>query len=367
MQLREIIKTSIHKYLNEQMFLSNVILEATADEIKTKYYPNINYDIFNQIINSDKVTSNLKKGKVGKYAKWLLKLYSNDELNLIDLDIVEKYLPIFDKLLKANKLEKNNINHYNSLEDMHSVVSDYLDNNKNISKGDEIKRIKKSVKKIYEDNRFIVIEPLTKESSCHYGKSTKWCTSQYTSDKFETYTSRGPLYVIMDKSKRNYVGDYVKYLIHFQDGEYKDDSNKNVSFKQNPEIKEIIKKLIKLLKISDFVLVNFRINNIQFIDNPSEDIQLKAVTTDPFTIRHINNPTEAVQLIAVKNDGMLIEHINNPSEQVKKAAINQNPNAKNVINLTYEEKINLNIKHFNQLLSQGYITQEEYNDLIKDL
>jgi hypothetical protein len=64
---------------------------------------------------------------------------------------------------------------------------------------------------------------------------------------------------------------------------------------------------------------------------------------------------------------MLIEHINNPSEQVKKAAINQNPNAKNVINLTYEEKINLNIKHFNQLLSQGYITQEEYNDLIKDL
>jgi hypothetical protein len=369
MELKKFIKTSIREYLNEQILLHNIILEATADEIKVRYYPNIPQDDFNKIINSDKVTSNLENGKVGKYAKWLLKLYSNDNLNLDDLNKIEKYLPIFDKLSKSDKTTNKDINTYNSLDDVYNVINSYLDSNKTISKGDEIRKTKEKAKKIdINDNRFIVIQPLTKQASCYYGKGSQWCTSSNTSDnKFDEYISLGPLYIIMDKSKRNDVGDYAKYKIHFQKGEFKDDNNQEVNFKKNPEIKEAIKKLIKVIKINPMDLVNYKSMNIMFIDNPSEEVQLNAVTTTPFTIKYIQNPSEQVQLAAVKQNGLTIADIDNPSEEVQQAAIKQNPNSIKFINITNDKKKKEELKHLEDMLKNGYITQNEFNKMKEEI
>jgi len=41
---------------------------------------------------------------------------------------------------------------------------------------------------------------------------------------------------------------------------------------------------------------------IQFIDNPSEELQLVAVAEDGYSIQHIQNPSEKIQLAAVKQD-----------------------------------------------------------------
>ena len=67
---------------------------------------------------------------------------------------------------------------------------------------------------------------------------------------------------------------------------------------------------------------------IQFIVNPSEELQLVAVKQKGGAIEHIKNPSEQVQLAAVNKSGNEIEYIINkgivPSEQVQLAAVNQN-------------------------------------------
>jgi hypothetical protein len=60
---------------------------------------------------------------------------------------------------------------------------------------------------------------------------------------------------------------------------------------------------------------------IQFINNPTEKVQLKAVKSSPYSIQHIKDPSEEVKLEAVKRDGIVIQFINNPSEKIQLEAI----------------------------------------------
>jgi hypothetical protein len=65
---------------------------------------------------------------------------------------------------------------------------------------------------------------------------------------------------------------------------------------------------------------------IQFIDNPSEEMkQVAMVQEDPSSIQYIENPSERVQLAAVKKLGNSIRFIENPSEEVQLAAVKKNP------------------------------------------
>jgi hypothetical protein len=63
---------------------------------------------------------------------------------------------------------------------------------------------------------------------------------------------------------------------------------------------------------------------IQYIENPSEQVQLKAVKQNGHVIQHIGNPSEQVQLKAVKQNGHVIQHIGNPSEKVQLEALSKN-------------------------------------------
>jgi hypothetical protein len=366
MNLKEFIEKTVKECLNDQEVKKNII-EASAYEIKNKYYPNIKQEYFDKIISSDKLTSNLENGKVGKYAKWLLKIYSQGNLDLNDLDRAENYLKLFDKLIKANKIEKNDINKYNSLEDVYKVIFYYLED-KTISKGDEKRNVKKNAKKIYEDNKFIVIEPLTKEASCYYGKGTQWCASgDHSDNRFSNYKERGNIYIIIDKSKRNDIGDYSKYMIHFNDGEYKNELNKEINFDKNLELKNVIKKIIKIVKIKPIDLINFRLSNIRFIDNPDEDIQLKVLKKFPDFIKYIENPTINAQLFAINKNPFLIDYIKNPSKEIIDAAININPETKEYIDRNYDIKKKELINFYKQDLELGLITKNEYDDYVNYL
>jgi hypothetical protein len=55
---------------------------------------------------------------------------------------------------------------------------------------------------------------------------------------------------------------------------------------------------------------------IQFIDNPSEEVQLAAVKENGYSIQFIQNPSERVQLAAVKQFVGSIQYIQNPTEKV---------------------------------------------------
>ena len=70
---------------------------------------------------------------------------------------------------------------------------------------------------------------------------------------------------------------------------------------------------------------------IDFIDNPSEAVQLEAVKKSGYAIYSIKNPSEKVQLEAVKQNGIAIQHIKNQSEAVQLEAVKENGLAINYI------------------------------------
>jgi hypothetical protein len=65
----------------------------TAQEIHAKYYANILAPYFVQIVEADTLTSNLSRGKVGMYAKWFLRLYQKENLQINDLETAKQYIP----------------------------------------------------------------------------------------------------------------------------------------------------------------------------------------------------------------------------------------------------------------------------------
>ena len=88
---------------------------------------------------------------------------------------------------------------------------------------------------------------------------------------------------------------------------------------------------IPIVKVGDDKFKSPNINIIEFKNfkewcfsddcNFSEEVQLKAVKNNGFSIQFIKDPSEEFQLAAVKNNGLSIEFIKDPSEEIKIAAV----------------------------------------------
>jgi hypothetical protein len=116
-----------------------------------------------------------------------------------DLRLFSEALSFFDK--NKEKYEEN------SLSDFYDI-NDFLEKTNiaktKLSKKEQERVFKSGSKKIYEDENVFVIRPLTHESSCFYGRGTKWCTSSTSSSlHFDRYTSKGNLYYIYLKKYEN--------------------------------------------------------------------------------------------------------------------------------------------------------------------
>jgi hypothetical protein len=97
---------------------------------------------------------------------------------------------------------------------------------------------------------------------------------------------------------------------------------------ENNQLKNILTKIGEVNPKYDLDKQVYNVGDlIQFIDNPSEEVQLTAVKDDPFSIKYIENPTEKVQLAAVKKNPYSIRFIQNSSETVQLAAVKQYPNS----------------------------------------
>ena len=73
---------------------------------------------------------------------------------------------------------------------------------------------------------------------------------------------------------------------------------------------------------------------------PSEQVQLAAVQKDGEAIKFIENPSEQLQLAAVIQDCYAIAHINNPSEYVQLAAVEQDSDVIEYIENPYPSVLN---------------------------
>jgi DNA repair exonuclease SbcCD ATPase subunit len=87
---------------------------------------------------------------------------------------------------------------------------------------------------VYEDPRFFVVNPLNHQSSCYYGKGTKWCTAADSDYQFSQYNQDGKIIYILDKTKPTNDPYYKIALLQKFDGnrtfyDSKDESIQNIS------------------------------------------------------------------------------------------------------------------------------------------
>jgi len=102
---------------------------------------------------------------------------------------------IFDRFNKQQpRLTIKDIFGYNSLQDLQSAID--VQSNK-----ETIKSVKSNeVNVIINNDRLLVVEPLTENASVMYGANTKWCTAGKTNNKFLDYMLRISLVYFIDKA-----------------------------------------------------------------------------------------------------------------------------------------------------------------------
>ena len=80
-------------------------------------------------------------------------------------------------------------------------------------------------------------------------------------------------------------------------------------------------------------------NFIGYINNPIEQMQIKAIQKSGYAIKHINNPSKKAQLLAVKSSPYFIQYIRNPSEEIQLLAVSEVPTLISNINNPSERAI----------------------------
>jgi hypothetical protein len=244
------------------MKIRDYILEATAEDI-IKYYPTIPEDDILQVVSAD--PTSLKNPddsvrKVGEYARWILDLVRRNSFRLEDLDRATSALIIYHKVKPKLDTHARNVYNFHSLQDLEDAVEPYqTDTHGATSIADYDKASKDSeVTKFFENSKWLVVIPKTEESSCRYGRGTRWCTAATeTTNRFNEYNDKGPLYIIINKHDPE-----EKYQLHFETGQFMDVDDRPIEleyiFKTIPELKE---KLMP--KIMDGILANSKDTSVK--------------------------------------------------------------------------------------------------------
>jgi hypothetical protein len=110
-----------------------------------------------------------------------------------NFELVKNLLSYFNKF--GSNLKKTDINQYTSIDELKRVLDEYSERQRRNYKKQNGANV------VYETPKYLVINPLSHESSCYYGSGTKWCTTgRDTADTFNRYNSDGKLFYIIDKT-----------------------------------------------------------------------------------------------------------------------------------------------------------------------
>ena len=258
----------------------NILLEGKKEIIeKTKKKHSTDGEFIDRMFAIDPTSQ-------GKYAEWISKYldlslkfkdYSKIEdmitkiiipfeknYKRIDDDIVNQFtekLINMDVKTDSSEVEKikktpKDINSYSTPFYL-LVMLEVLDETK--SRSEEERIAKKGAYKVFGDSNYLVVRPLTWESSCFYGFETKWCTAM-KNDRYhyDKHTRDGILYYFIDKkNKGNKVALYLekdgkklkKYVFDSLDKERGID----FLYEKFPKLTSLISELTEELPIVDLL------------------------------------------------------------------------------------------------------------------
>ena len=176
-----------------------LIQEGRVDDFKSKYSQKFGNNV-NDIVS--KVPH--------KFLDWIGK--NLDAINFEEnLEKLSQALNKFEKI--SSNLPITDLYQYKSAGQLLSALSEYE------------QRLRRKVKPVnggnvvYDDGRYFIVNPLTLDSSCYYGKGTKWCTTATNNQQFVRYNEDGKLFYIIDKTLPSSDPNYKVALLKKFDGD----------------------------------------------------------------------------------------------------------------------------------------------------
>lgn len=174
-------------------FVKRVIIEGKIENLQQKY-------------KEDAVPVGVLAGydpsPTKKYLEWICKQFKLeiDSHDKYDTSWVSTFYndlgPTIDYFHRnAQRFQKKDINAYKTLKELENTVKDV-----------ELKSPKKirgqgKAKKLYEDDKFLLVRPDDKTASVSYGAGTKWCITMKDANYYEDYVNDGVIfYFMIDKS-----------------------------------------------------------------------------------------------------------------------------------------------------------------------
>ena len=203
-------------------------------------FPDIQEEKFNELIKLDP-TYRDGSNSLGTYGKWILNLYKKGNLKEEDFYKVPEYLQEFEKKKKA--IQNKDINYYKSLPDLARLLSETKEpeqSQNQLKKAISRTDITKDADFIGDFGEYVCYSPKTYEASCKLGKNTRWCTATNSSDGYYNhYTSKGPLFIFIDKSTGQ-----AEYQFHFPTQSFMDKNDDDINLaefiEKNPKCQEFI-------------------------------------------------------------------------------------------------------------------------------
>ena len=236
--------------------------------------------IFEDIVESDPSSNK-------QYVQWMIKVFMThikdgdieQAIRFLSEDLPEanEFLEVFDRVKNKKVFKRSapnrpnapqnvtDINQYNSLAQLYSVVSPFVgmgddDDDDDDGESKLWKKLKKYIdlgeaKLAYRDNDVMVYMPQTVESSCEpLGPLASWCTRREGNSYFDSYRQRkkpdGSLsdyYVVMPKKLFDGDDEGVFPLqIHFESNQWHDKANSSIE--RNGKLEEILKRFPGLNK-----------------------------------------------------------------------------------------------------------------------
>lgn len=192
------------------MKFSKILLEGRVEDFENKYTQKYGAQNVQRIVNQ----------VIPKYLDWVGRNF--DAVSFDDnYGKLVAALNTFDKI--SHNLPLTDINQYNSLEKLTGAIDQY----NNTTRREVEKHEGGNV--VFNDDRFYVVNPLTHEASCYYGRGTKWCTAATGDQRFREYNTEGKLFYIIDKTKQTSDPFYKIAILRNFDGtesfwDAKDDS-----------------------------------------------------------------------------------------------------------------------------------------------
>jgi hypothetical protein len=172
---------------------------SRLDKLKEQH-PELNISVMDIIVKLDPT-------KTYKYTEFLVKKFKEfyDEyddwtiglgIEMMGSENMES-LNEFEIHAKANRITNPDISQYKDFNQIHKAVEEAEEKVR-------LKELEKQVIKLYDDDEWSVVIPLSYEASKTYGANTKWCTTQerYWNDYYKTYKL---IYIQNKKTNEKYA------------------------------------------------------------------------------------------------------------------------------------------------------------------